>query len=63
MELDMHGILGIITILIICVILGNFSIIKYAIIGFILIIAVFFSFGLAWNFKRLIKFIKNHLLL
>jgi len=41
MELDMHAILGIITVLVICLILGSFSIIKYMIIGFIIMVAVF----------------------
>ena len=41
MELNMHAVLGIITILIVCFILGNFNIIKYIIIGFFLMTAVF----------------------
>lgn len=42
MEINMHAILSLITVLIICFILGDFSIIKYMVIGLILMTAVFF---------------------
>lgn len=46
MEINMHAILSLLTILIICFILGDFGIIKYIIMGFILLAIVCFIW--AW---------------
>lgn len=51
MEINMHAILSLLTILIICLILGDFTIIKYLIIGFILLAIVCFI----WAWLEMLK--------